>query len=250
MITHLPYRAPKSQERDSTRNGASAIVVDKEAEELERMEKLFKKHEMNEIPRVEWLDQLVFRGTERRRLKAARNSIKSIQRHSASFKDTKDLENKPEQNGGPELEDGLLPRPGPSKFALNIELPRFDFPVVFADHEYSPPPISSFQHLSASQSNIILKPPPEVSYGPWDNGPEERDRIIRIYDPEVGAKDNPAESKHRRLVRSQHRHGILDKDLKPNAKVRDELNMIMSYSPTHVLLPEEKDLVWKFRYHT
>lgn len=50
-------------------------------------------------------------------------------------------------------------------------------------------------------------------------------------------------------MRSQHRHGILDKDLKPNAKVRDELNMIMSYSPTHVLSPEEKDLVWKFRYH-
>ncbi|KAI0967759.1 phosphatidylinositol 3 [Xylaria arbuscula] len=235
---------PAKSKHDVVKDG-ELTIADREAEELERMEKLFKKHEMNEIPRVEWLDQLVFRGTERRRLKAARNSIKSIQRQSVS----KDAESKPEQNGGTGLEDGLLPRPGPSKFALNIELPRFDFPVVFADHEYPPPPISSFQHLSASQSNIILKPPPEVSYGPGINGPEEQERMIRIYDPEVGAKDNPAESKHRRLVRSQHRHGILDKDLKPNAKVRDELNMIMSYSPTHVLSPEEKDLVWKFRYH-
>ncbi|KAI0428033.1 phosphatidylinositol 3 [Xylaria sp. FL1042] len=243
--TSTPSSIVKPRE-DATKNGDSSVLADKEAEELERMEKLFKKQEMNEIPRVEWLDQLVFRGTERRRLKAARNSIKSIQRQSASFKDT---ENRVEQNGGAESETGLHPRPGPSKFALNIELPRFDFPVVFADHEYPPPPISSFQHLSASQSNIILKPPPEVSYGPGINGPEEQDRIIRIYDPEVGAKDNPAESKHRRLVRSQHRHGILHKDLKPNAKVRDELNMIMSYSPTHVLSPEEKDLVWKFRYH-
>ncbi|KAI0803594.1 phosphatidylinositol 3 [Xylaria sp. FL0064] len=243
--TSTPSNIVKRRE-DATKDRESEIFVDKEAEELERMEKLFKKHEMNEIPRVDWLDQLVFRGTERRRLKAARNSIKLTQRQSASFKDT---ENKSEQNGGTELENGLPPRPGPSKFALNIELPRFDFPVVFADHEYPPPPISSFQHLSASQSNIILKPPPEVSYGPGINGPEEQDRIIRIYDPEVGARDNPAESKHRRLVRSQHRHGILDKDLKPNAKVRDELNMIMSYSPTHVLSPEEKDIVWKFRYH-
>ncbi|KAI0453387.1 phosphatidylinositol 3 [Xylaria acuta] len=242
--TSTPSSVTKPRD-NSTKNGAPA-VVDKEAEELDRMEKLFKKHEMNEIPRVEWLDQLVFRGTEKRGLKAARNSIRSIQRQSAS---SKDAENEQEQNGDSELGNGLPPRPGPSKFNLNIELPRFDFPVVFADYEYPPPPISSFQHLSASQSNIILKPPPEVSYGPGINGPEERDRIIRIYDPEVGAKDNPAESKHRRLVRSQHRHGILDKDLKPNAKVRDELNMIMSYSPTHVLSPEEKDLVWKFRYH-
>ncbi|KAJ8128265.1 hypothetical protein O1611_g5370 [Lasiodiplodia mahajangana] len=197
---------------DSARNGPTSVVANKEVEELE----------------------------------PARNSIRSTQRQPASSKDT---ENQREQNGDAELVNGLPPRPGPSKFMLNIELPRFDFPVVFADHEYPPPPVSSFQHLSSSQSNIILKPPPEVSYGPGINGPEERDRIIRIYDPEVGAKDNPAESKHRRLVRSQHRHGILDKDLKPNAKVRDELNMIMSYSPTHVLSPEEKDLVWKFRYH-
>ncbi|KAI0871864.1 phosphatidylinositol 3 [Hypoxylon argillaceum] len=243
--TSTPSIVTKSRD-DLMKNGAATVAINKELEELERMEKLFKKHEMNEIPRVEWLDQLVFRGTEKRGLQAARNSIRSIQRQSASVQDTVDGR---EQNGDAKLENGLPPRPGPSKFNLNIELPRFDFPVVFADHEYPPPPVSSFQHLSASQSNIILKPPPEVSYGPGINGPEERDRIIRIYDPEVGAKDNPAESKHRRLVRSQHRHGILDKDLKPNAKVRDELNMIMSYSPTHVLSPEEKDLVWKFRYH-
>jgi phosphatidylinositol 3-kinase len=73
-------------------------------------------------------------------------------------------------------------------------------------------------------------------------------RLVRVYDPEVGARDNPAESKHRRLVRS-HRTGVLDRDLKPNAKVRDELNNIMGYSPTHILTPEEKDLVWKFRHH-
>ncbi|KAJ8117463.1 hypothetical protein ONZ43_g4204 [Nemania bipapillata] len=243
--TSTPSSVTKLRD-DLMKNGAAAVGADKEVEELERMEKLFKKHEMNEIPRVEWLDQLVFRGTEKRGLQAARNSIRSTQRQTASSQDTGSGR---EQNGDTALEDGLPPRPGPSKFNLNIELPRFDFPVVFADHEYPPPPVSSFQHLSASQSNIILKPPPEVSYGPGINGPEESDRIIRIYDPEVGAKDNPAESKHRRLVRSQHRHGILDKDLKPNAKVRDELNMIMSYSPTHVLSPEEKDLVWKFRYH-
>lgn len=225
----------------SKRDGAT--VEDKEAEELERLDKLFKKHEMNEIPRVEWLDQLVYRNTEKRGLKAARSSIKSVQRQST-----------PAPEGTEADKNGDLLEPSVARFMLNVELPRFDFPVVFADHEYPPPPISSLQQLSASQSNIIIKPPPEVSYGPGIKGPGDTSkdddyRYVRLYDPEVGAKDNPAESKHRRLVRSQHRHGILDKDLRPNAKVRDELNQIMSYSPTHTLLPEEKDLVWKFRYH-
>ena len=68
-----------------------------------------------------------------------------------------------------------------------------------------------------------------------------------VYDPE-NPRDNPAESKHRRLVRS-HRNGPLDRDLKPNAKIRDELNEILNYSPTHDLNGAEKDLLWKFRFY-
>ncbi|KAL2128072.1 hypothetical protein VTI74DRAFT_9764 [Chaetomium olivicolor] len=231
-------RTPAVLPKKKARKGAPE---DREAEELDRMEKLFKKHEMGEIPRVDWLDQLVFRGFEKRGLQSARSSLKATQRqkqlpHDAE-KETPDA--------------GSLPQP--SSFMLNVELPRFDFPVVFADHEYPPPPVSSYLHLSSSQSNIILKPPPEVHLGPGINAVDDEEgyggRLIRVYDPEVAAKDNPAESKHRRLVRSQHRNGILDKDLKPNAKVRDELNMIMAYSPTHTLSPEEKDLIWKFRHH-
>lgn len=214
----------------------AATTVDKEAEELERMDRLFKKYEMNEIPKVEWLDQMVWRLSEKRGAAATRNSIKSLQRQATSQQST---------------DSGDDASSNPSKFTLTVELPRFDFPVVFTDHEYPPPPISSVQHLSASQSHMDLKPPPEVQFGPGINGHDEggRHRVVRIYDPEVAARDNPAEAKHRRLVRSQHRHGTLDKDLKPNAKVRDELNVIMAYSPTHSLTPEEKDLVWKFRYH-
>ena len=40
-------------------------------------------------------------------------------------------------------------------------------------------------------------------------------------DPEI-ARENPVEDKHRRLIRS-HRTGALDRELKPNAKDRDEL---------------------------
>lgn len=246
--TSTPAIFPKKR---NTRKG-DVPTVDQDAEEIEKLEKLLKKHEMGEIPRVEWLDQLVYRAFEKRNDQASKNTIKTLQRQRAQavLNGNADAPNGTAHNG--EV-DGVDESPGPSKFVLNVELPRFDFPVVFADHEYPPPPVSSMQHLSASQSNIVLKPPPEVQFGPGINGPGDSDgvggRLVRVYDPEAGARDNPAESKHRRLVRSQHRHGILDKDLKPNAKVRDELNTIMSYSPTHVLSPEEKDLIWKFRYH-
>lgn len=223
------------------KRGKSRMLEDREAEELDRMEKLFKKHEMGEIPRVDWLDQLVFRGFERRGMQSAKSSLKTAQAPPPAQTDA---------SQGTRDADSL---PEPSSFLLNVELPRFDFPVVFADLEYPRAPVSSLQHLSSSQSNIILKPPPEVQLGPGINAIDDDEgyggRLIRVYDPEVAARDNPAESKHRRLVRSQHRNGILDRDLKPNAKVRDELNMIMSYSPTHTLSPEEKDLVWKFRHH-
>ncbi|PSR78844.1 kinase-like domain-containing protein [Coniella lustricola] len=246
--TTTPARPSKKR---AGRKGEAAVgVVDKDAEEMDRMEALFKKHEMGEIPKVDWLDQLVFRGFERRNQQVAKASIKNLERARAH----RELEENGDDGQPGEAEpSGVDQSPGPSKFTLNLELPRFDFPVVFADYEYPPPPVSSLQHLSTSQSNIQLKPPPEVMFGPGINGVGDSDgvggRLIRVYDPELGHRDNPAESKHRRLVRSQHRHGIMDKDLKPNAKTRDELNNILEYSPTQPLSPEEKDLVWKFRYH-
>lgn len=68
-----------------------------------------------------------------------------------------------------------------------------------------------------------------------------------IYDPEIGL-ENIIENKHHRLSRSA-RSCISDKDLKPNASVRDQLNAIVSSPPTKILTSEEQDLVWKFRYY-
>ncbi|KAF8200937.1 hypothetical protein BJ912DRAFT_588356 [Pholiota molesta] len=62
------------------------------------------------------------------------------------------------------------------------------------------------------------------------------------------AHENPVEDKHRRLVRS-HRSSPYDRELKPNAKIRDELGVILSYSPSQPLTSEEKDLIWKFRFY-
>ena len=253
-----PAIPPPRRMRNS--DGASnGHVTSPEEEELDRLEKLFKKHEMGEIHRVDWLDALVFKAVAkqrqqveaaakvssraRKRVTASKNKSASKNGATASKLEAEDNEEDSEE----EDED---------KYTLLIDFPRFDFPIVFTDHEYAPPPISSLAQNSPQPGNVNLKPPPEVQLGPDINGTgngmgdddENAPPLIRIYDPEVGAKDNPAESKHRRLVRS-HRTGVLDRDLKPNAKIRDELKTIMSYGPTQELNAEEKDLVWKFRHH-
>ena len=249
----LPPRRIRNS--DGTNNGH---VTSPEEDELDRLEKLFKKHEMGEIHRVDWLDALVFKAVAKQRQQveaaakvssSARKRVPASNNKAASKGEA--TASKPEGQG--EEEDS---EEDEDKYTLLIDFPRFDFPIVFTDHEYTPPSISSLAHNSPQSGNVNLKPPPEVQLGPGINGTgngigdddENAPPLIRIYDPEVGAKDNPAESKHRRLVRS-HRTGVLDRDLKPNAKIRDELNTIMSYGPTQELNAEEKDLVWKFRHH-
>ncbi|KAK8768049.1 hypothetical protein V5799_005170, partial [Amblyomma americanum] len=61
-------------------------------------------------------------------------------------------------------------------------------------------------------------------------------------------QENLVESKHHKLSRSL-RSGLTDKDLKPNAATRDQLNVIVNYPSTKALTSEEQDLVWKFRFY-
>ncbi|KAJ3129548.1 Phosphatidylinositol (PI) 3-kinase [Nowakowskiella sp. JEL0407] len=148
--------------------------------EMKRLEELMRKLDRGDIPSVPWLDLLVYREIE-----------KINQREITTSKSV----------------------------YLNIELPLFDFPLVYYEKEYIFPP-----HLAQSSSDICI-----------------------IQDSEANRNDNPVENKHRKLVRS-HRTTQLDRELKPNARIRDDLNTILRYPPTKILTPEEKDLIWKFRF--
>lgn len=53
-----------------------------------------------------------------------------------------------------------------------------------------------------------------------------------VVDPDI-AHENPVEDKHRRLVRS-HRSSPYDRELKPNAKIRDELGVSLLYLSRHL----------------
>ncbi|KFH73635.1 hypothetical protein MVEG_00850 [Podila verticillata NRRL 6337] len=167
-------------------------------DEMDRFEKLLKKQDRGDIPRTEWLDNLAYR------------QIEQIHKKHAAQSD---------------------------KMLLNIDLPRFDFPVIFDEHEYQMKQHPLFNNF-ATPTNTA---PPSTQAS---NAPSS---IFMVQDHEI-ARENPVEAKHRRLVRS-HRNSPLDRELKPNPKIRDELNQILRYPPSHSLTAEEKDLLWKFRFY-
>lgn len=104
---------------------------------------------------------------------------------------------------------------------LIVEFPRFEFPVLHTCADYT----------------YTIKPETHIHYN----------SLVMVYDPESN-NTNPAETKHRRLVRS-HRNGPLDRDLKPSPKVRDTLRDIINAPVSSELTNEEKDLLWRFRYY-
>lgn len=233
--------SPPPKRRSHNKTTRDILGPSRAEAELERIEVLIKKHEMGEITRIDWMDQMVFRQLEKLKIQAeedARNRailLEAVKPRGGSAGEDDNLDDE-------ELED--------ENFVLYVEFTRFDHPIVWADHTYPPPPISSHPQNVSNQPASTLKPVPEVRFGPGIEGAEDYEGagVIRIYDPEVGQTGNPCEDKHRRLIRS-HRTGFMDREIKPNPKNRDELNVIMSYEPTQDLTAEEKDLVWRFRYY-
>ncbi|KAJ3362314.1 Phosphatidylinositol (PI) 3-kinase [Allomyces arbusculus] len=163
MLRRGQYRLPLRTATHPTTDG--------QPEELANVERLWKRHELGDVERVDWLDKLALREVEVMQENALRAS---------------------------------------KRLVLVVELPKFDFPVVFNE------PV-----ISVSCSDV--------------------------FDPEIG-KENLVEIKHRLLARS-HRTEYADRNLKPNSKTRDELQTIISYPPTHALTVTEKDLVWNYRYY-
>jgi len=204
-------------------------MVDEQVFEMQRLEGLLKKQEMGELPTNNWLDGLVYKKMMNIRSEALKAEAAALNRHVKS--------------SGTDDENKEL-------FYLEIELPRFDHAIVFTDIEYPPPPVSD---LRLPAEDARLRPPPEVSFGPEVDidgvgyGDADAGRLIKIYDPEIGRRVNPAEDKHRELMRSQQTDS-LDRDRKPNVHVRDKLNLLLSKGPLEEITSHERDDIWKFRY--
>ncbi|KAF2875219.1 kinase-like domain-containing protein [Massariosphaeria phaeospora] len=224
--------------RKSRKDVVVEDTVDEQVAEMQRLEELLKRQEMGDIPQNLWLDGLVFRKMMKIRNEAIKAEAAVLSRQKKSS--ANGTENAVGRDADQEL------------FYLDIELPRFDHSVVFADVEYPPPPVSDIR--LAPDSEVRLRPPPEVSFGPGINtegngyGDADAGRLIRIYDPEIGRIVNPAEDKHRELMRGGQTDS-LDRDRKPNVHMRDQLNSIIAKGPLESITSHERDHIWKFRYY-
>ncbi|CAE6425918.1 unnamed protein product [Rhizoctonia solani] len=191
------------QEADGSTESRTPSKVELK-DEMGRLEKLVKKHERGDLPKSEWLDKMAFRRME--------------EIHAAETAKSESL-------------------------FLYIDVPRFDFPVLFTEQEALNIPPSTTAHPTTIPSAV---PAPAGAVAPLMDFKAEM-QIWGIIDPDI-ARENPVEDKHRRLVRG-HRGGPLDRELKPDAKTRDELTAIINYPPTQPLSSEDKDLIWKFRFY-
>lgn len=112
---------------------------------------------------------------------------------------------------------------------LYIDLPRFDFPVIYNEQVRACPSISVLFSEVPQEASLPIYPfttntpnatqPPPQPLVNINTDPH----LWQILDPDM-ILENPVEDKHRRLVRS-HRSGPLDREMKPNAVIRDELNV-------------------------
>lgn len=169
-------------------------------DEMGRLEELMKDHERGDIVKIDWLDRLAFRQIEQ-----------VHQRESAESE----------------------------HLYLYVDMPRFDFPVVFSEQE-----------------NPIPMPPVPILPTPGQAAPTTSGlpsdmlttdvHLWKLYDPDAW-RDNPVELKHRKLLRSQ-RLGEEGRDLKPGPVERDRLNDLFKLPPTASLSSIDKDLLWKFRF--
>ncbi|KGU37859.1 phosphatidylinositol 3-kinase VPS34 [Candida albicans P57055] len=146
-------------------------------------------------------------------------------------------------------------------YYLYIELPQFEFPIVYSDIIYQIPTIEPITETTSKippddtlNSNIIINSidiPMATSHDP---------NIMKVYDPDFHLTANnhlnpnattfdPVELKYRKLERNIDNNTILDKELKPTPQLRDELLRIMIKPSNAELTDNEKNLIWKFRYY-
>ncbi|CAG7852601.1 Phosphatidylinositol 3-kinase vps34 Short=PI3-kinase vps34; Short=PI3K vps34; Short=PtdIns-3-kinase vps34; AltName: Full=Vacuolar protein sorting-associated protein 34 [Serendipita indica DSM 11827] len=186
----------KGQEADGSINSQTPSKVGLR-DEMGRLEKLMKKFDRGDLPRNDWLDLLAFRRIE--------------EIHKTEEAKSENL-------------------------YLYIDLPKFDFPIVY--NELESYPVTNRIVPQPQAAPAAVQPVININQDP---------HLWAILDPDMEL-ENPVEDKHRRLVRS-HRNGPLDRELKPNPELRNHLDRILNYAPTQVLNAEEKDMIWKFRYY-
>lgn len=143
-----------------------------------RLEALVKDYDRGDITKIDWLDRMAFRQIEKLHAEEASKS------------------------------DHLF---------LYVDLPKFDFPVVFTEQEnpVPMPPLPKVLPMPRTGQMVSALPPDMLANDP---------HLWRTYDPDAWREEHPLQIKQKKLARSE-RLSEEGKDLKPDPSERDRLQV-------------------------
>lgn len=200
---------------------------------------------------LDWLDRLV--------LAQIQSSI-AVGRKSSNSIDDNNVRNESEAPGSGALDFPTILSPEVqdlySYCCLVIDLPMFPYPVLFEEKLY-PPVVPHLPHVAAQILSVGEGSGRTIKYddnkGPiyefnLTGKPFSGQALRQIVDWDMDA-DNPCENMYRRLAHDTIRgRGGADISAKPNLKEKERLDLILNTPGDH-LKPEDKDLMYRFRYN-
>ena len=129
---------------------------------------------------------------------------------------------------------------------LIIELPEFNIPIVHEEIPYPPPAHGASGTVTAYDVSLYRRQRAKARDGDQDY--DAGLSLVQILDYEnTNDSHNPVEDKYRTLAHDLLR-GHIDPSLKPSRAQRARLSEIIS-SPSRHPTNDERDLLWRFRFH-
>lgn len=183
-----------------------------ERQGMERLDKVIRQYDQQELPRIKWLDGLTIKRIEK--LQSLPIDDDRTCGPMLGIADSLSVIKANEENIPEVAKD-----PSKPNLFLRVEFPRFPHPIVY--HEV---PCNPHLHRLVPFS--------------------AQNRLFVAHDPEVN-RDNPMELKYHKLARSSK--GMTARELKPKIVERNEIEKILN-NPNKLLQASEKELLWKFRY--
>lgn len=217
--------------------------------EVERLERLIKKHGRAELEHVEWLDAFTFTKIERIKRDCEKETDEAmflfvelpIFAHPVIYVEMPAVPPAPPpdtaKTPGGQKTAGRASRtiPGPAVVQ-----------AAAAAASAATPAAGAIPQQGAAAAAVAIAPTTPSKRLSAYHGERYMPLIVMFPDPELGL-ENPVEQKYLKLARSSHRvTNLLAQDLKPNNFEVKRIAAILRYPPTHELSYEDKDLLWRF----
>lgn len=230
-------------------------------------------YENGDYPRSLWLDKWALPNIEKQRNLNLKKAL-SVGSYKYQRDDNSEILNDDTE------EDNDIDETDEILYFLYLELPNFDFPIVFSDSTYNTPNPLSFTTTPDNDLTGTFQTANTNSIVSSIDIPMTKNKSsgLKVYDPDFEIANlqtlqlqnitpgtdmnsstnaghlhsnnlDPIELKFHKLERNINNNSILDKELKPTPQVRDELLKILTKPSNIELTDMEKNLVWKFRYY-